>query len=105
MVDEDSLDRDAGLAGITKSTGRTTLRREIQVCVRLDDDTGIAAQLQHHFFLPALFPQHPPHCCASGKTQQLKARIDDQKLSHPIVTWKHVPTTGWHTSLHRHVTQ
>src|SRR5262249_16869506 len=104
MVDEDSLDRDAGLAGVTESTSRTTLGREVQIRVRFHNHTAIASYSHPPLLFPSLFLHHPPHCSVSEKPQQLKGGVDEKPPPPPIVTGEHVQTTGRPPGLHRHFT-
>src|SRR5437868_15460872 len=79
MLDENSLDRNAGLPCVTETTGNTAFRGEREVGITVHDYARVAAQLQNNFFLAGIALDRPAHGSAAGETDQLYAIVAHQK--------------------------
>ena len=83
--DEDALDRDADLPGVGEGADLDAVDREVEIGVAVDDDPGVAAELEHDL-LHAGTPLHfPADVGRAGEGEELEARILDQSVAHLAV--------------------
>ena len=80
LVDERPLDADADLARVREAADEAALDRPVEVGGLVDDDAGVAAELEDDLLLagPVLHP--PADRRRPGEGQQLEARVRD----HPV---------------------
>src|SRR4029078_6514115 len=102
MVDENPLNGNARLSGIAESTSGTTLGREVQIGLRLNDAAGVASQFEDDLLFAALLLEPPPHRRAARKAQELKARVDYQSLRNLFLARRTVESAGKYASLQRY---
>ena len=80
LVDEHPLDADADLAGIRERADQDALDRPVEVGRLVDDDAGIAAELEDDLLLAGPLLHPPADRWAAGEREQLEALVGD----HPI---------------------
>ena len=80
LVDEHPLDADADLAGVGEGTDEAAPHRPVEVGRLVDDDPGVATELQHDLLLAGALLHPPADRWRSGEGEQLEARVGD----HPV---------------------
>ena len=70
----------ARLAGVGKAADRAACRGPRQIGVRLDDDGGVAAELERDAFRAGLRANGPAGLGAAGERDEANARVLDQDL-------------------------
>src|SRR6266498_2292527 len=76
---ENPLYRNAGLASVTETSRHATLRGPGNISIAVHNDSGIAAELEHHFLFTGAALKVPSHSRAAGETDQLDAVVGDQQ--------------------------
>jgi hypothetical protein len=79
LLDEDALDGDAGLAGVAEASGDATVSCVAQIGVAVDDDGGVASELEDDFFLPGAALDIPADWDAAGEADELDAVVGDEQ--------------------------
>ena len=80
LVDEHPLDTDADLAGIGERADEAAPHRPVEVRRFVDDDAGVATELEHDLLLAGPLLHPPADRWRSGEGEQLEARVGD----HPV---------------------
>ena len=75
MFDENALDRNARLSGISKASSNATVGGIGKVGIAVDDDAGISSQLENNFFLSRIILDGSADGSASSKADELDAFV------------------------------
>ena len=79
MLDQDALNGDAGLAGISETSGDATVGGIFEIGVAMNDDGGIATEFEDNFLFSGAALDVPSHGHAAGKADELDAVVGDQQ--------------------------
>ena len=79
LVHQDALGGDAGLAGVEVAAGDAALHRAREVGVGLDDDRGVAAQLERHPLGVRALADGPAGTGRAGEGDHPDARVVEQR--------------------------
>src|SRR5438067_3022508 len=89
-LNQNALDRDAGLAGVAESASNAAFRSPCKVGVAVDDYASVAAEFKHNFFLSRAALDLPPNRCAARKTDHLYTVVGNQKSGVFVGKRQHV---------------
>src|SRR5208337_1251319 len=81
---------DATLPGVRKAAGHRALRRVLEVRIVVNDDAGVATQLERDALFASLLLESPAHFRAAGESELLEAVVADQRLSVAAGERQHV---------------
>ena len=79
VLDQDALDRDAGLAGVAEASGDAAVGGVGEVGVAVDDYGGVASEFEDDFLLPGAAFDVPADGYAAGEADELDAVVGDEK--------------------------
>ena len=104
-MDENSLNADAALPGITKCPGDDPPRRIREVRFRLDDDGGVVSQFQHHGFLAGVRFHFETYLRRAGEGEELDAVIGDERFGDVAVAGEDAPATFREGAFHENLAE
>ncbi len=90
MLDQNALHGNASLPGVGESSGDAAVGGVGEIGIAVHDDTGVAPEFEHDFFLSRQCSDGPADRRAAGKADELDALVGDQQAGIFVREWQHI---------------